>query len=129
MLLTVFIIIKAGTATDELTMGMDLLPTIMERAKIDISNKRAVDGASIHDLLFEQKHLSPRKVFFGYEPKLGKAMRDGNWKMIIKAGQVELYDLSNDISERNNLVEEHPDRAKKMKSAIAAWKEDVVRKP
>ena len=49
--------------------------------------------------------------------------------MIIKAGQVELYDLSNDISERNNLVEEHPDRAKEMKSAIAAWKEDVVRKP
>ena len=110
-------------------MGMDLLPTIMEIAKIEITKKRAVDGISIHDLLFEQKQLPPRRVYFGYEPKLGTAMRDGSWKMIVKADKVELYDLSQDVGERTNLVEEQPDRAKQMKAAIVAWKEDVTWKP
>ncbi|MGY8769460.1 MAG: sulfatase-like hydrolase/transferase [Pirellulales bacterium] len=121
--------INAGATTDALTMGMDLLPTIMEIAKIEITKKRAVDGISIHDLLFEQKQLPPRRVYFGYEPKLGTAMRDGSWKMIVKADKVELYDLSQDVGERTNLVEEQPDRAKQMKAAIVAWKEDVTWKP
>jgi arylsulfatase A-like enzyme len=117
--------IKAGSKTDELTMGMDLLPTFMDLANIDIPQERKLDGISIRRLLLDGDQLPRRRVFFGYEPKLGTAMRDGNWKMIVKANKIQLYDLSQDIAEKNNLADTHPKRAKEMSLAIEAWKDDV----
>ena len=61
----------------------------------------------------------------GERSALGTAMRDGQWKMIVSKKGVELYDLSTDIGERNNLVESHPERAKQMAAAIEAWKLEV----
>ena len=117
--------IKANSKTDAITMGMDLLPTVAELASIPIPNDRKLDGTSMKGLLLEQAIFPSRKLFFGYEPKLGTAMRDGKWKMIVKKEKVELYDLENDIAERANLVDKFPARAKQMQAAIAKWKNDV----
>ncbi len=118
--------IEAGSKTSELTMGADLLPTFMELARVDIPKDHKLDGTSIGGVLFKGAKLSPRRIFFGYEPKLGTAMRDGNWKMIVKGDNVQLFDLSKDIAEQTNLAEEHPERAKEMKQAIEKWKGEVV---
>ena len=117
--------IKAGWTSDELIMGMDLLPTIMDIVGIDISKQRKVDGRSIKKHLLNQTDLPDRRVFFGYEPKLGTAMRDGNWKMQTKGDVVELYDLSTDIKETTNIADKHPERTQKMKTAIDKWKLEV----
>ncbi len=118
--------IKPGSRTDELIMGMDLLPTFMELASIDTPTERQLDGVSIRGLLLNGDDLPGRRVFFGYEPKLGTAMRDGDWKMIVKANKLELYDLSKDIREKINLAGKYPDRAQAMKMAFEAWKEDAA---
>ena len=107
-------------------MGMDLLPTFMELAGIETPTERQLDGVSIRGLLLNGDDLPGRPVFFGYEPKLGTAMRDGDWKMIVKSNKFALYDLSKDIGEKTNLVGTYPDRAKAMKMAIEAWKKEVV---
>jgi hypothetical protein len=39
--------IKAGWTSDELIVGMDLLPTVMDIAHIDISKLRQFDGMSV----------------------------------------------------------------------------------
>lgn len=117
--------IPAGTKTDATTMGMDLLPTIMEFADISVPETRKLDGTSMAGLLLNQAAFPDRQLFWGYEPKLGTAMRDGNWKMQTKGERVELYDLSEDINESNNLVEMFPERAAEMKAAIENWKREV----
>ena len=43
--------IKAGWTSDELIVGMDLLPTVMDIAGIDISKQHNFDGVSIKDHL------------------------------------------------------------------------------
>lgn len=95
--------IKAGWTSDKLIVGMDLLPTIMDIAGIVIPEQRKLDGISIKDHLLKQADVPERRVFFGYEPKLGTAMRDGQWKMQTKGDVVELYDLSTDIKETTNI--------------------------
>jgi arylsulfatase A-like enzyme len=95
--------IRAGWRSDELAVGMDLLPTIMDIAGIDISKQRKFDGISIKNHLLNQEDLPDRKVFFGYEPKLGTAMRDGHWKMLTRGDEVELYNLSQDIRETTDV--------------------------
>jgi arylsulfatase A len=118
--------IKAGWTSDGLTVGMDLLPTIMDITGIDMPRQRKLDGISIKDHLLGQSDLPDRRVFFGYEPKLGTAMRDGAWKMQTKGDVVELYDLSQDIKETTNLADQYPERTKAMKAAIDAWKLEVT---
>ncbi|MBT7095184.1 MAG: hypothetical protein HN936_18200, partial [Bacteroidetes bacterium] len=112
--------------SDELIVGMDLLPTLMQIADIDIPEHRKLDGISIKDHLLNQADLPDRRVFFGYEPKLGTAMRDGQWKMQTKGDVVELYDLSKDIKETTNITDKYPERTAKMKNAIEKWKQEVI---
>ncbi len=118
--------IKANTETDQLTVGMDLLPTFAELAGIQIPADRKLDGVSLSELLLDGGDVPRRQVFFGYEPKLGTAMRDGDWKMIVKENRVELYNLSNDVGEKNNLVNDQPARTKAMRAAINRWKNEVA---
>ncbi len=116
--------IKAGATTKAFTVGMDLLPTITDLAGIKVPADRKLDGTSMKDLIFSGADFPDRKIFFGYEPKLGTALRDGPWKMIVKTGKrakFELYDLRTDIGEKTNLVDKHPKRAAEMKSAIEKW--------
>jgi arylsulfatase A len=106
-------------------MAMDILPTVLELAGIPIPPGRMLDGSSMKRLLLEGAGFPDRKLFFGYEPKLGTAMRDGDWKSIVKGDRHELYNLAGDLGETKNLVEKHPERAAKMAAAIAAWKTRV----
>ncbi len=39
----------------------------------------------------------------------------------------ELYDLSKDPTEKKNVLDEHPDRAKRMKAGLEAWQASVIR--
>jgi arylsulfatase A len=117
--------ITPGSTTGELVMAMDLLPTVAELVGAKVPDDRELDGISICGLLFKGDQLPHRKVFFGYEPKLGTAMRDGNWKMIVSSTKFELYDLSKDIGERDNLVAAFPDRAGPMRMEIEQWKANV----
>jgi len=118
--------IKAGDKTGQLVMGMDLLPTFMELVGVEIPADRKLDGLNITSVLFSDAELPKRRVFFGYEPKLGTAMRDGSWKMIVKEDKVELYDLSKDIGEKTNVVADYPERAVEMRLAIESWKKEVA---
>ncbi len=53
-------------------------------------------------------------------------MRDDNHKLVIDKGTPHLFDLSQDISESNNLASQQPDRVRQMYNAINAWKRDVA---
>jgi arylsulfatase A-like enzyme len=117
--------IAAGGRTGELTTGVDILPTVADIAGIDLPEDRQLDGASMKGLVLEGADFPDRQVFFGYEPKLGTAMRDGDWKMIVSSKGVELFDLSRDIGEKNNLAETHSRRAARMQEAIENWKREV----
>jgi arylsulfatase A len=117
--------ITPGTTTDATVMGMDLLPTIMEIASIPVPEERELDGTSFQSVLLGGTDFPARKLFFGYEPKLGTAMRDGRWKMIVSLKKYELYDLETDIAEATNLAEQHPERARAMAEALQQWSLEV----
>ena len=105
-----------------MTVGMDLLPTVMDIAGVELPKDRKLDGMSMKAHLLEQADFPDREIFFGYEPKLGTAMRFRNWKMQTKGDVVELFDLSRDIKETTNVDDKFPERASEMKAAIERWK-------
>ena len=116
--------IKAGTVTDQLSISLDLMPTMLELAAVAVPEGHKLDGVSLVPLLLEGKSLGTRQLFWN-----GKAMRDGQWKLVggaRGAKGVGLYNLAEDVGEKNNLTDKHPDRVKAMLAAIEAWKTDVA---
>jgi len=54
-------------------------------------------------------------------------VRDGDWMFIesYDGAPDELYDLANDIGERNNVAPKNPERVSALKAALDKWRRDV----
>ena len=108
----------------------DIMPTLLDLADLPIP--KGIDGISIIPTLKnrgEQKqhdHLYwalPLYDFGKCEFKpngLMEAVRKDNWKAIrpLANAPIELYDLSHDISEENNLADQHPNIVRRMNSLL-----------
>jgi len=117
--------IKAGSLSDELAISLDLMPTMLALAGVEVPEGHRLDGVSLLPVLLEGKSLGRRQLFWN-----GKAMRDGPWKLIIQGkGQkgIGLYNLAEDLGEQHNLADRYPDRVEAMLAAIEQWKQDVAR--
>lgn len=118
--------IKAGTKSDALLAGFDLFPTLTDIAGISWDNPTNLDGINAKDHFLEQKPIAPRDLFFGYEPKLGTAMRRDHWKMIIKGDDLQLYNLKNDLKETINVATQNSEIVQQMRLAIENFKQTVL---
>ena len=111
--------ITEGTTTNHQATFYDFMPTFAEIADTKSLNK--TDGISILPQLLgnenQQKH-----DFLYFEIQEGKsvkgfkqAIRFGSWKAVRLANSyhTELYDLSKDIAEQNDVSTEHPALVKK----------------
>ncbi len=106
----------------------DIMPTILEAAGADYTDK--MKGPDIIDLpgqsllpLFAGNRISfnaERALY--WEHAGSKAVREGKWKLVqIHEGPWELYNIDKDRTEQNNLIEQFPQRAEKMKRMYTKW--------
>jgi len=89
----------------------DFLPTVAELA--GQKPPAGLDGISIVPAL-QGKALKSRECFYWefHEGGFHQAVRKGDWKLVRQGGKTpELYDLSRDLSERDNLAAQHQDIA------------------
>ena len=127
--------IKPGTSTDALSITLDVMPTILSVAGIEKPKNRALDGVDLSPVLFEQKTLPARPLYWGScfptTAPASEALRDGNWKLVVqhpkaKPGtfaneRIELFRLDKDLGEEDNLAEKEPKRAAAMFKQLKAW--------
>ena len=55
------------------------------------------------------------------------AIRMGDWKLIefFEDGKLELYNLKNDLSEKNDLAKKMPNKTKELHAAMLKWRKSV----
>ena len=116
--------VAPGSRTDQLSISLDVMPTLLDAAGVSASRERPLDGKSLLPVLCDGKSLGQRQLVWN-----GKAIRDGQWKLIVNgkgSKGVGLYDLSKDIGEQRNLTKQHPDRTEKLLAALKEWQADVA---
>jgi arylsulfatase A-like enzyme len=136
-------VVRPGTTSDTPVIGIDLFPTILEMADIPTPKGKLLDGESIVPLLNMQGDLDRKAIFWHFPAYLqGKAegardphfrtrpagaVRAGDWKLIeyFEDGDLELYNLANDISEQNNLAKAMPEKATELQQLMLSWRKEV----
>lgn len=113
--------VKAGTRTDHISAFWDFLPTVCELAGVKPTDE--IDGISYAPILLgnEESQQEHDYLYWEFNERGGpvQAVRKDNWKAVkFKEKPVELYDLSQDIGEQNNLSEKYPERAEDLLSLI-----------
>jgi arylsulfatase len=112
--------------TDVVGHVIDLLPTCADVAGAAYPKQRAghdvlpAEGESLRSAL-QSKALSRERPLF-WEHEGNRAVRDGNWKLVSRYGHPwELYDLSVDRAELNDLAAIDPSRVQTMSQQYDAW--------
>jgi arylsulfatase A-like enzyme len=141
--------VPAGKTCGEVACTLDLLPTVAALAGAKLPAGRTIDGADIGPLMTGQAGAkTPHEAFYYYSGggQL-EAVRSANWKLRVtqprrrrkKKGaptpapapqpkeDVELYDLSADIGEENNLADKHPDVVKRLRAMMKAFDAEVTK--
>jgi arylsulfatase A-like enzyme len=105
-------VIPAGRVCDDPWAFWDFLPTAAELAGARLPNGVKTDGLSLVAML--QGAPGPKRDYFYWELHEGsplQAVRFGDWKAVKNgpAAAIELYSLSADRGEANNLAAARPD--------------------
>jgi arylsulfatase A len=115
--------IKAGTVSDMVSVQYDMMSTLAAITGLPVQH---TDGISLMPTLMGKLQQEQHSyLYFEYPENGGQvAVRMGNWKgvkkQLIKNPNVswELYDLSKDPSEQNNIAEAHKDILKEFDAIV-----------
>lgn len=114
--------IPAGTNSNHASAFWDFLPTACEVAGIKPSKQ--TDGISYLPALLgnTRKQPSHEYLYWEFNERQGpiQAITKGDWKLLYfqMKDEYELYNLEEDISEQNNLVNIYPEIAKDLKATM-----------
>lgn len=115
--------IKEGTISNHQSAFYDIMPTLAEAGGAKIPSN--IDGISILPELLGKSQ--PKHNFLYWEIQEGKsvkgfrqATRIGDWKAVRYGNKyhTELYDLSKDIAEQQDVSNEHPDIIEKANTIL-----------
>ncbi|MBD0402835.1 arylsulfatase [Flammeovirga sp. EKP202] len=112
--------IAEKTVSDHPSAFWDVLPTVAEIVGVEIAEDKNIDGISfLPTLLGESKNQAQHDyLYWEFHEKGGRrAVRMGDWKAVQynlkKKKKIEIYNLSDDPSESNNLAKEQPEVVKR----------------
>ncbi len=122
--------IAPGTRTDALMTSTDLFPTLVNIAGGTLPQNQVIDGENLMNS-FEGLPPQERAIYFHYphyhHSVPAGAIREGDYKLIqfYDDMRIELYNLSKDIGEKNNLAEQQPKLAAHLLGKLSRWLSEV----
>jgi arylsulfatase A-like enzyme len=122
--------IKPGVVSDQVWTFYDIFPTLANL--VGAPAPRNVDGISFLPALLEGKMVEHPPLYFEFhEGGFFQAARMGNWKAVKngKDGPIELYDLSKDLAEEQNVAAAHPDVVAKFAEFLKTARTDSAQWP
>jgi arylsulfatase A-like enzyme len=128
--------LPAGKVYDQPVIQLDILPTALAAAGIELPVEGDLDGVNLLPFFGDQNDAAPHDALYW---RFGQqmAIRQGDWKLVRydprvdgmtgRATESKLYNLADDIGESNDVIDEHPDKAEALQAAWDEWNKLNVR--
>jgi len=126
--------VPAGKTYDQPVIQLDVLPTALAAAGVAAKPEWRLDGVNLLPHLTGKRGRAPHEALYW---RLGgmMAIRRGDWKLVkTKEGRLEtnpetlqdltgaaLYNLAEDIGERDDLAAKHPEKVRELTAAWQRW--------
>ncbi len=124
-----------GSVSDEPISSVDYYRTILSIAGLegDRDYNRGVDGIDLVPVLRNPEQATGRAALFFHYPHYYattspvSAVRAGEWKLLryYEDSRLELYNLADDVSERQDLSADRPEVASALLQRLETWLEQV----
>lgn len=115
--------LPAGSVSDAFLTSLEVVPTVLAITPATSSDGVVLDGYDMLPTLAGND--APQRTEMFWQRRADRAARLGDWKWVDTPKGGGLFDLSNDIGERNDLSETHSDKLAEIKSAFDEWTEQM----
>ncbi|MEL7499953.1 MAG: sulfatase-like hydrolase/transferase [Planctomycetota bacterium] len=123
--------VPEGRVSDAIFASIDFLPTFASLANFKVPADRHIDGIDQTALLLGDRETGREHFYFARA-----GVRKGKWKYLKpdaffhgyaidkqRTKTDELFDLENDLGERNNLADKHPEKVAELKALMKSIEE------
>ncbi|MFV1966282.1 MAG: sulfatase [Pirellulaceae bacterium] len=138
-------VVQPGTQCRVPIIGVDLYPTFCEITGADLPQDQPLDGVNITPLFRGAKNLAPRALYWHfpaylqgysrideqrdplYRTRPCGIIRYGDWKLheFFEDGDLELYNLKEDVGETTDLAESMPRKAEELHQMLVEWRQSI----
>jgi len=108
-----------GRRWDGLCGALDMFPTLMAMAGLEMPATRPLDGKNIWPALRDNTASPVESYYWVWHNE--DAIRTADWRLHRFFDHVELYDIRADVGETNNVAASHPDVVKSLTARMDAW--------
>jgi arylsulfatase A-like enzyme len=132
--------LAAGKTESRPIIQLDVLPTALAAASVPAQPEWKLDGVDLLPFLSGKESGTPHDALYW---RLGgtMAIRKGDWKLVkTRDGPLDpdvttlsdlstagLYNLAEDIGEKNDLASAHPEKVRELAEAWQRWNKELVR--
>jgi len=113
--------LKAGSVVNIPCSTLDYFPTIGKLTGYEMPDARPIDGQDMMPLISGK--TGKREKAIPFRAKGNATLVKDRYKLVLPKG--ELYDLSKDWSEENNIASAHPERVELMTKELMAYLENM----
>jgi len=139
-------VVAPGSTSSEPIIGVDLYPTLIEMTGAALPEGQSLDGQSLVSLFKgETQDLGNRALYWHFPAYLQSyavtneqrdvlfrsrpcsIIRVGDWKLhqYFENGDLELYNLRNDIGETRNLAKSMSEKTSELLARLEGWREGI----
>jgi len=118
--------IPAGRTSPQAGFVFDLTTTILAAGEATVPADARFEGINLMPIAAGQAQPSERTLFFRVTgARAQRAVRQGDWKLMLDGGGVFLFNLRTDIGERVDVAKERPEITRRLRPLILEWEKDV----
>lgn len=118
--------IPAGSVSGQVGITMDLTASILVATGTPVPAETRLEGINLLPVLEGRVPEIERTLFWrviSATPQ--RAVRSGDWKLLFDGARPMLFNVRTDLGERNDMIGQRPDIARRLQSLLAAWQTDV----
>jgi arylsulfatase A-like enzyme len=119
--------IPPGRVSDQVGVTMDLTASILAATSTAVPSDARLEGMNLFPILEGNAPEVERTLFWRTNAygQTQRAVRSGDWKLVVDGAAVMVFNLRTDPGERNDLANRRQDIATRLRPLLAEWERDV----